>query len=126
MAEFNGVRTHRYRARVNLNQALAHATGPAASVFSPAITSQITASGGNTFASAVTISMDVWVDGSGRLVGIRWSPPGAGIGTMAIALHGFGSAVPTAKPPRAQVVDIAAMIPGGEREALNGGDSDGA
>jgi hypothetical protein len=126
LVQFNGVRTHHYRARVNLNQALTHATGPAAAVFAQAITSQITASGGNTFTSVVTIPMDVWVDGSGRLIGIRWTPPGAGIGTVAIALHGFGSSVHAAKPPRAKVVDIAAMIPGGEQEALNGGDSDGA
>ena len=122
----DGVPTHHYRARVNLNQALAHATGPAAAVFAQAITAEITASGGNTFTSSVSIPVDVWVDGSGRLVGARVTPPGAGIGTVGITLHRFGSAVHASKPPRAKVVDIAAMIPGGEQEALNGGDSDGA
>ena len=74
----------------------------------------------------VTIPVDVWVDGAGRLVGARVTPPGAGIGTVTIDLDRFGSAVHASKPPRAKVVDIAAMIPGGEQEALNGGDSDGA
>jgi hypothetical protein len=124
--EFNGVVTDHYRATVDLNQALAHASGPAAAVFAQTITSEIAASGGNTFTSPVSIRIETWVDGSGRLVGARLTPPGAGIGTVTLSLHRFGSTVHASKPPRAKVVDIAAMIPGGEQEALNGGDSDGA
>jgi hypothetical protein len=124
--DFAGVPTHHYRTTVNLNQALARASGPAATEFVQAITTQIMASGGNTFTAPVSIPMDVWVDSSGRVIGIRVTPPGAGIGTVTLALHRIGSAVHAAKPPRAKVVDIAAMLPGGEQEALNGGDSDGA
>jgi len=31
-----------------------------------------------------------------------------------------------AMPPRSQVIDVAALFPGGERENSGGGDSDGA
>ena len=124
--QYGGVTTRHYRARVNLNRALGHSAGPAAAVFAQAIAAEITASGGNIFTSSVSIPVDVWVDGTGRLVGARVTPPGAGIGTVTLSLDRFGSSVHASKPPRAKVVDIAAMIPGGEQEALNGGDSDGA
>jgi hypothetical protein len=123
---FDGIPAHHYRATVDLNLALTHATGPAAAVFTQAITSEISASGGNTYTTSVSIPVSVWLDRTGRVVGLRWTPPGAGIGTITLSLHQFGSPVHAAKPARAKVVDIAAMIPGGEQEALNGGDSDGA
>ncbi len=123
---FHGARATHYRATVNLTQALAHANGPASAVFAQTITSEITGSGGNAFAAPVFIHIDAWVDASGRLIGDRVTPPGAGIGTVTVSLHQFGASVVASKPPRAKVVDIAAMIPGGEQEALNGGDSDGA
>jgi hypothetical protein len=123
---FHGVPTRHFRAAVNLSRALSHATGPAAAVFTQTIASEITASGGGPYATAITLHVDTWVDRSGLVVGARVTPPGAGIGTETLALDRFGSSVVTSKPPRAQVVDIAAMIPGGEQEALNGGDSDGA
>jgi hypothetical protein len=123
---FQGASTRHFRAAVNLSRALSHATGPAAAVFTQTITSEITASGGGAFTAAVTLHIDTWVDPSGLLVGARVTPPGAGIGTETLAFDRFGSSVVTSKPPRAKVVDIAAMIPGGEQEALNGGDSDGA
>ena len=123
---FDGVKTHRYRATVSLDRALARASGPAAAVFVQAITTEIAASGGNPFTAPVSIPMDAWVDATGRVIGVRVTPPGAGIGTVTLSLHRFGSEVQATKPPRTKVVDIAAMIPGGEQEALNGGDSDGA
>jgi len=125
-AVFQGSPSRRYRATVNLSRALANATGPAAAVFTQTITSEITASGGSVFGAAVLLHIDTWVDASGRVIGARVTPPGAGIGTVTLALDHFGSSVVANKPPRATVVDIAAMIPGGEQEALNGGDSDGA
>jgi hypothetical protein len=115
-----------YVVKVDLNRALSHATGPAADVFGRALTSEVTASGSSTTATAPTMDVEVWVDGSGRLVGVRNSPSGAGIGTLTLTLVRFDAAVHADKPPRSRVVDIAAMIPGGEQEALNGGDSDGA
>ena len=123
---FDGVPTLHYRATVDLGQALARATGPAAAVFAQTIDSEIAALGGNAFTKPVSVHIDTWSDGSGRLIGARVTPPGAGIGTVTLSLDRFGSAVDATKPPRSRVVDIAAMIPGGEQEALNGGDSDGA
>jgi hypothetical protein len=123
---FGGVPTFHYRATVNLTQALARATGPAAAVFVQTIGSEIAALGGNAFAKPVSLHIDTWSDGSGRLIGARVTPPGAGIGTVTLSLDRFGSPVGATKPARSKVVDIAAMIPGGEQEALNGGDSDGA
>ncbi len=123
---FHGTRATHYRATVNLTQALAHANGPAAAVFAQTITSEITGSGGSAFAAPVLLHIDAWIDASGRLIGARVTPPGAGIGTVTVSLDHFGASVVASKPPRAKVVDIAAMIPGGEQEALNGGDSDGA
>ena len=123
---FEGVPTFHYRATVDLGQALDHAGGPAAAVFAQTIDSEIAALGGNAFTKPVSLHIDTWSDGSGRLIGARVTPPGAGIGTVTLSLDRFGSAVDATKPPRSRVVDIAAMIPGGEQEALNGGDSDGA
>jgi hypothetical protein len=123
---FEGVPAYHYRATVDLGQALARATGPAAAVFAQTIDSEIAALGGNAFAKPVSLHIDIWSDGAGRLIGARVTPPGAGIGTVTLSLDRFGSAVDATKPARSRVVDIAAMIPGGEQEALNGGDSDGA
>jgi hypothetical protein len=125
-AVFEGVPTFHYRATVDLGQALARAAGPAAAVFAQTIDSEIAALGGNAFTKPVSLHIDTWSDRSGRLIGARVTPPGAGIGTVTLSLDRFGSAVDAAKPARSRVVDIAAMIPGGEQEALNGGDSDGA
>jgi hypothetical protein len=118
--------TDSYQVSVNLNQALAHATGPAADSFSHAITSEISATDGGGVGAPAILTMQTWVDSSGRLVGARVTPPGAGIGTLTLALSQFGVAVNANKPPRNLVVDIAAMIPGAEQEALNNGDTDGA
>ncbi len=125
-SSFEGQQAESYLVTVNLNQALARATGPAGDVFSHALSSEISANGGNTVTPTASITMEVWIDGSARLVGARVAPPGAGIGTLTLSLQRFGATVHTDKPPRALVVDIAAMIPGGEQEALNGGDTDGA
>lgn len=123
---FDGAPASLYVVTVNLNQALARAVGSAGSVFAKAISSEISALGGGTTSTPVTLRIDTWVDGRGRLVGARVAPPGAGLGTITLSLDRFGSSVHADKPPRSTVVDIAEMIPGGEQEALNGGDSDGA
>ncbi|MGH9079178.1 MAG: hypothetical protein ACRDYE_03690 [Acidimicrobiales bacterium] len=115
-----------YVVTVDLDQALAHSTGPGADVFGHALTSEISAFGGSTATAPPTLTAEAWVDGAGRLIGARATPPGAGIGTLTLDVTRFGVPVHADKPPRAKVVDIAAMIPGGEQEALNGGDSDGA
>lgn len=123
---FDGAPATMYVVTVDLNQALARAAGSAGSVFTKALSSEISALGGGTSSTPVSLHIDAWVDKKGRLVGARVTPPGAGLGTITIALSHFGSSVQATKPARSTVVDIAAMIPGGEQEALNGGDSDGA
>ncbi|HEY7916431.1 MAG TPA: hypothetical protein VIC86_05560 [Acidimicrobiales bacterium] len=123
---FRGQQAAEYSVTVEVNRALSHATGPAGAVFAHALSSEISASDGGGSSAPVTLAAEVWVDGSGRLVGARVTPPGAGVGTLTLALGPFGVSVHTDVPPRAKVVDIAAMIPGGEQEALNGGDTDGA
>ena len=123
---FHGQQVDEYSVTVDVNRALSHATGPAGDVFAHALSSEITATDGGGSTAPVTLAVEVWVDSSGRLVGVRVTPPGAGIGTLTLALGKFGASVHTDTPPRAKVVDIAAMIPGGEQEALNGGDTDGA
>lgn len=115
-----------YLVTVDLTRAAAHTSGPAADVFGRAVASELGAYGGATASAPPTMRVEVWVDPAGRLVGARHSPPGAGIGTLTLRVDHFGVAVHADKPPRSKVVDIAAMIPGGEQEALNGGDSDGA
>ncbi len=123
---FNGAPATQYVVTIDVNQALARAEGSAGSVFAKALSSEISALGGGTSSTPVSMRIDAWVDGRGRLVGARVTPPGAGLGTITISLSHFGSTVQANKPARSSVVDIAAMIPGGEQEALNGGDSDGA
>ncbi len=115
-----------YVVTVNLDQALSRSTGPAGDDFARALASEVSSFGNAAATSHPTTNVEVWVDSASRLVGARSSPPGAGIGTLTLTVTKFGVPVHVDKPPRSTVVDIAAMIPGGEQEALNGGDSDGA
>jgi hypothetical protein len=121
-ATFDGVHTEAYVVRIDLQRALTHASGANGTVFGLTLASEISASS----TSNPTVTAHVWIDAQGRLIGAQIVPVGAGIGTLTLSLHGFGTRVLADKPPRAAVVDLASMIPGGEREALNGGDADGA
>jgi len=121
-ATLDGSTDRVYVVTVDLQKALAGATGANGAVFALTLASEIAASG----STSPTVTARVWVDGQGRLVGVRTVPVGAGIGTLTLALDRFGAPVQAAKPARATVVDLAAIIPGGEQEALNGGDTDGA
>ena len=119
---FMGRQATAYVVRVGLEKALASASGADGDVFSRTLSSEISASG----EASPTVLIEAWVDPEGRLIGARVTPVGGGIGTLTIALDRFGASVHADPPPRASVVDLAAMIPGGEQEALNGGDADGA
>jgi len=121
-ATFQGHPTKAYAVTVDLKKALAHASGANGTVFGLTLASEIAASG----TPSATVNVTVWVDAEGRLVGAQTVPVGAGIGTLTLSLSRFGLRVHADKPARTTVVDLAAMIPGGEREALNGGDADGA
>lgn len=123
---FDGRPAEAYLVTVNLVQAISHSSGAAADVFGRALTSEVGAFGGSSPTAPPTMRVEAWVDSAHRLIGARHTPPGAGIGTLTLSVTQFGTVVHADKPPRSKVVDIAAMIPGGEQEALNGGDSDGA
>lgn len=67
----------------------------------------------------------VWLSAAGRLLRVELSPPGAGVGKLGLTMGGSGAPVLVVPPPAGQVVDLASLIPSGERENFNGGDSDG-
>jgi len=117
----------RYEVTVDLNRAVAAISGPAQVPFGRAIASEIVALGGAVDGSArpATMRVRAWVAGTGQLVRLALSPPGAGVGAMTTTLGGFGAAVHADPPPAAQVVDVLQLGPTGERENQNGGDSDG-
>lgn len=114
------VRAARYRVSVDLTRALAGASGPAGSALSEAIREQLIAGHGTTKFAVTT-----WVDRAGRVVQMQASLPGTAEGTELLAVSYFGSRVNVRAPPPAQVIDIAALTPSGERENNGGGDTDG-
>jgi hypothetical protein len=123
----HGRSADRYDVTVDLNRAVAAVSGPAEVPFGRAIASEIVALGGSVTAGAAppaTLAARVWVAG-GQLARVDLSPPGAGLGTASLTLSGFGAPVRADPPPQAQVVDVLALAPSGERENRNGGDSDG-
>jgi len=122
-----GRSAERYDVTVDLNRAVAAVSGPAEVPFGRAIASEIVALGGSVGAGAAppaTMAARVWVAG-GQLARVDLSPPGAGLGAASLVLSALGTAVRADPPPRAQVVDVLALGPSGERENQNGGDSDG-
>jgi hypothetical protein len=111
-----------HRVTIDLARALA-ATGKAgATVSSLAIQQQLSALGSGRSAS---VSVFVWIDRTGRIAQLRASIPGAGLGTELLTLEDVKNSVRVVAPPAAQVVDITALTPSGERENNGGGDSDG-
>ena len=76
----NHVPQAEYRVTVNLKQALSKATG----VTHTAIKDELSANGSS------TVSMLVWVDGPGHIVELQQAVPGAGLGTVSMALSNFG------------------------------------
>jgi hypothetical protein len=120
-----GVHAQGYRVAVDLPRALAAAGRAGAAVSSLAIQQQLAALGGGG-SSAARVSVFAWVDRDGRIVQLRATPPGAGVGTASIALEQFGVPVRVTEPDAAGVVALTALTPSGERESNGGGDSDGA
>ena len=112
-----------YLVIVDLAKAQAGVSGLSATAFSRAISYEITEQSGG---ASPTVTVEVVEDRHGRIVALRSSPPGAGMGTVTLGLSGWGLGVSIAQPPRAKVVDISSLAPGGERENAGGGDSDGA
>jgi hypothetical protein len=130
-AMIQGRTASRYDVTVDLNQALASASGAAQVPLSLALQAELRAVGGSTAAGASArsssrITVGAWIGESGRLLRVELTPPGAGVGRMTMNLAGFGTAVLATLPPAAQVTDVASLTPAAERESKNGGDSDGA
>jgi hypothetical protein len=117
----------RYEVTVQPAQALVNAPG-AEPALALALESQVSAlsrsaPAGPTFAS---FPARAWVSESGRLLKVELSPPGAGAGTMELTIGSPIAPFHLQPPPADQVVDLSSLIPSGERENQNGGDSDGA
>ena len=121
----NEEHTHVFDVTVNLARALSVSTGAMGAVFGQAIQSELTNLGSAQPAVAQGALIRTWVDGAGRVIQIRTSPPGAGLGTVTMTMCCFGEAVHVASPSPSQVVDITSLTPSGERENNGGGDSDG-
>jgi hypothetical protein len=117
---------HGYAVSVDLARAATRTSGPAASALSRAIQFEQTAQGSGPGAETPRVEVVVWVDSHGRVVQILASPPGSGEGSTAFTLSNFGTPVAVSPPQPSQVVDVATLTPGGERENNGGGDSDGA
>jgi hypothetical protein len=114
------VPAQRYRVSVDLQRALAGASGPAAPALSEAIQEQLTGGHGTG-----TFEVTTWVDHAGRVVQMQAKLPGTGEGTELLALSYFGAAVHVTEPRPAQVLDFTSLTPAGERENNGGGDTDG-
>jgi hypothetical protein len=113
----NGVSAAGYLVQVDLAQALAHASGPAAGALSLAIHTEITALGTTAGSAPGTVVTErLWV-ADGRVVLLQLSPPGAGVGVATTTLSGYGAKVAVHAPAVASVVDIASLTPGGEKES---------
>ena len=122
----NGTRAQGYLVTVNLTRALTHASGASATSMSLAIRSELGSLGAGGGLTGEVVTVRLWLQPAGRVVMIRASPPGAGVGTTTINLSQFGLSVRSVPPPLSKVVDLAALTPSGERENNGGGDSDGA
>jgi hypothetical protein len=99
----NHVPQAKYRVTVNLKQALSKATG----VTQTAIKDELAANGSS------TVSILVWVDGPGHIVQLQEAVPGAGLGTVSMALSNFGVKIPASLPTEDLLLHIDAQTPSG-------------
>jgi hypothetical protein len=103
-----------YLVHVDLDRAAAAAAGPSAKGFVRLAALAKHAHGGG-HASDQTIW--VWLDGSNRVVALRASTPGSGIGTTLMNVTSFGRlAVTPTTPPADAVVDVATLTPAGDND----------
>jgi hypothetical protein len=121
-----GMPATEYLVEVDLRRA-ASSAGATAPGLQRAIDYQLVAAGGNaTKGGPVLQKIRVWVEGTGQAVQLQASPPGSGIGTTTLTVSRSKAGFRATTPPRATVVDIATLTPGGERELIGGVDSDAA
>jgi len=119
-----GLPARRYRATVDLAQALSALSGPDLGALAQAIQTEL-ASPAPAGGGAGQVAIEVWIGAGGRVVQLRGSPPGSGAGTATMTLCCYGTPVQVSAPAPGRVVDIASLTPSGERENNGGGDSDG-
>ena len=108
----NGVAAMGYLVRVDPALAAARASGPRARGFVRTIGFVRQALGGSGKTGLQTVW--IWVDRAHRVVSIRSSPPGSGIGTTLMTLTSFAGRVRAIPPARSQTVDLAALTPAGD------------
>ena len=114
--EVDNVNAKEYLVTLNLVRAQSDAVGPAAFPFSRAVGYQV-ASLTPTLKSKAQVRAHVWVDETGRLVQVEWSPPGSGVGTTSIRVSALQTPVHVRLPPTSKTVDVATLSPGGEQES---------
>lgn len=124
-ASIGGMPARAFDVEVDLARALSASVGPSAQVFGEAIQSELAALASGAAKSGQRTSIRVWVDGTGHVLRLKSSLPGAGAGLASMTMCCFGLPVSVAAPPPPRVVDISALTPSGERENNGGGDSDG-
>jgi hypothetical protein len=107
------VATTGYEARVDPALAARAASGQRAPGFrrTAAFVEQALGSGGGRSPGQV---IRIWLDRSHRVVSIRTSPAGSGVGTTLMTMTGFGVPVQPNPPAQNETVDLAALTPAGD------------
>ncbi len=101
----NHVPLEKYSVLVSLPRALAGAKGPGEQAMRLALQGQIAALKWTHPTRPASVPVTVWLDGPGHVTQVRGVVPGSGLGTVEIALSGFGA------PIRATLPDASALIP---------------
>jgi hypothetical protein len=107
----NGTATTGYEVHVDLAEAAAAASGPRAAGFVRTVGFAEQALGTG---AATGGDIRMWVDPSDRVVRLRASPPGSGVGTTIMTMSSFGVRVDPVRPAGRQTVDLAALTAAGD------------
>ncbi len=98
-----------YRLLVSLPRALAMAKGPGAQAIRLALEGQIAALRSGHPTNPAAVPLTVWLDGPGHVAQVRGVVPGSGLGTVEIALSGFGNPIRTSLPDASSLVPVTAL-----------------
>lgn len=96
-----------YDATLNMRHVLFHLGGPDQSAFQIVVLQELAAAG-----KSGTMTVAVWLDPAGRISRLRYTPPGAGLGTVTVDLSSFGIPVSVSAPPSSEVTNLTADLPG--------------
>jgi hypothetical protein len=114
-----------YLVNVDIKRAAMHATGILAAPFFQAIGYEVQAlRSGSRAKTTRNISVQIWLRQDGHLVQFTVAPPGDSQGSETMTVSSIGVPVPISTPPRDQIVDIAAIAPGGGAGYSTDGDAD--